>query len=467
MPHDHNGAVGAAIPDVAPTRLSESIILLRIALPLIAAFLAELAMFVTTKIVVGREGYQELAAVGLAGDLSFEVVVILMGFLSIVGVLVAQAEGADRKQDAGHAARQGFIVAAIIGLPATVLVWNLSSVMVLTGQDPTVVALAEPYLHALSGFMLPVLWFAVLRGFVAALARTGAVMVITVGAVGLNYLLTLGLVEGAFGLPELGVAGAGWATHIVSWVMVLALVLYAYKTPDLRGYGLFRRRLRFDPSICAEIVRLGLPVAGLVALEAGLFIAVSILSGVLGVESLAAYEVIMGWVGIPFVVALGLAEATMVRVALGLGRGSPAAARQAGLLGMSMGIGILALMVVVPLSVPDLITLVFLEPEDPGFERISALTARLLVIAAVFQVFDGLQAIASRALRGMKDTVAPLLFAGIGYWVLGIGGGCLLTFPLGLGAEGLWWGLALGLIVTGSLLAWRFVMLSGRHRRVP
>ncbi len=190
--------------------------------------------------------------------------------------------------------------------------------------------------------------------------------------------------------------------------------------------------------------------------------AVSILSGVLGAETLAAYEVLMGWIGIPFVIALGLAEATMVRVAFGVGRNSPAAARQAGLLGMTMGLAILALLVVVPLGLPELITRVFLDAGDPGFERISALVARLLVIAAIFQVFDGLQAIAARALRGIRDTVAPLWLAAFGYWVLGIGGGCLLAFPLEQGAAGLWWGLALGLIVTGSLLAWRFVRLTRR-----
>ncbi len=476
MPHDHeeqvsgSGPTAASTseagadsgPDGVPTRLTETALLLKIALPLIAAYLAEFAMFITTKIVVGRLGYHELAAVGLAGELSFEVLVILMGFLSIVGVLVAQAEGAGRKQDAGHAARQGFIVATVLGLPATVLVWNLGPVLALTGQDPKVIELAEPYLHGLSGFVLPVLWFSVLRTFVAALARPGAVMVITVAAVGLNYLLTLGLVRGDFGLPEIGVAGAGWATNIVSWAMLAGLALVTFKTPSLRGYGLFKGRLRFDFSVCAEITRLGLPVAGLVALEAGLFMAVSILSGVLGIETLAAYEVLVGWIGIPFVVALGLAEATMVRVAYGVGRNSLASARQAGLLGMAMGITILGLMVVVPLGLPDLIALVFLDPDDPGFARVSALAARLLVIAAIFQVFDGLQAIASRALRGVKDTVAPLWLAGFGYWVLGVGGGCLLTFPLGFGVVGLWWGMALGLIVTGSLLAWRFVRLTGR-----
>ena len=449
-------------PNETPARAAESALLLKIALPLIAAYLAEFAMLVTTKVVVGRLGYHELAAVGLAGGLSFEVLIVLMGLLSIVGVLVAQAEGAGRRRDAGHAVRQGLIVATALGLPATVLVWNLAPLLALTGQDPKVVELAAPYLHGLAGFVLPVLWFSVLRSFVAALARTGAVMVIAVVAVALNYVLTLGLVRGAFGLPELGVAGAGWATTLVSWIMLAALALYTCRTPNLRGYGLFLGRLRFDPAACAEIVRLGLPVAGLVLLEAGLFIAVSILSGVLGVESLAAYEVLMGWIGIPFVIALGLAEATMVRVAYGVGRDSLAAARQAGLLGMAMGVAVLGFLVVIPLGFPELIVRVFLEPGDPGFARVSALTAQLLVIAAIFQVFDGLQAIASRALRGIKDTVAPLWLAGFGYWVLGIGGGSLLTFPAGLGVVGLWWGLAIGLIVTASLLAWRFLRLTGR-----
>ena len=207
-------------------------------------------------------GYHELAAVGLAGELSFGVLVIMMGLLSIVGVLVAQAEGAGRKRDAGHAVRQGLIVATAMGVPATVLVWNLAPLLALSGQDPKVVELAAPYLHGLAGFVLPVLWFSVLRNFVAALARTGAIMVITVVAVALQFVLTLGLVRGAFGLPELGVAGAGWSTTIISWVMLAALALYTYRTPSLRGYGLFFERLRFDRLACAEIARLGLPVAG-------------------------------------------------------------------------------------------------------------------------------------------------------------------------------------------------------------
>lgn len=452
------------VPPV-PSRWAEARVLMLIAGPLIAAYLAEHAIFLTTKAIVGRLGYRELASIGLASDIAMEVVVILVGVLSVVGVLVAQAEGGKRTGDAGTAARQGVIVATILGVPASVLVWHLDIVLAWTGQDPEVIALMGPYLKPLSFSILPMLWFFVLRTFVAALAKTGAVMLITVAAVGLNYVLALGLVEGAFGLPALGVAGAGWSKALVALAMFLSLLVYTYLTPTFRGYGLFRGRLRFDFGVCREIVRLGLPVAGIVVLEAGLFAAVSILSGILGPVPLATYQVMIAWVGIAFMVAHGLAEAGMVRVAYGAGRGSIAASRQSGLLIFGIGVGLLIMLSAVPLNFPEPLVRVFLSPDDPGFDEVLALTTNLLVLAAFFQIFDGLQVMAALALRGLKDTIVPLWLAGLGYWVLGIGCGWLLAFPYGMGATGLWWGMAIGLTVTGSLLALRFVWLTGRLLR--
>jgi MATE family multidrug resistance protein len=323
-----------------------------------------------------------------------------------------------------------------------------------------------PYLKPLSFAVLSTLWFFVLRTFVASLAKTGAVMMITAIALGLNYVLCVGLVEGAYGLPALGVAGAGWAKVIVSVFMCLALLAYTYLTPVFRGYGVFRGRLTIDLGVCREIIRLGLPVAGIVVLEASLFAAVSIFSGILGAIALATSQVMLAWIGIAFVTAHGLAEAGMVRVAHGVGRGSIAASRQAGLLTFGIGVVWLVLLSAVPLNFPEPLVRVFLDPGDPGFDQVLALTTRLLILAAFFQVFDGLQVMASLALRGMKDAIVPLWLAAIGYWVLGAGGGWLLAFPMGLGAEGLWWGLAIGLTVTGSLLATRFILLTARLMRL-
>lgn len=433
-----------------------------IAGPLAAAYLAELAMSLTTKSIVGQLGYRELAGIGLAADTAAEIVVVLVGTLSVVGVLVAQAEGAARKADAGLAVRQGLIVATALGVAATAMIWHLDVLLSWTGQDPEIIALMGPYLKPLSASVLPVLWFFALRTFVAALAKTWAILLITVVAVGLNYVLSLGLVHGAFGLPALGVAGAGWAKTIVSALMFLAVLAYTYFTPTFRGYGLFRGRLRLDLGVCNEIFRLGIPVAGIVILEMGLFAAVAIFSGQLGAVPLATYQVMLAWIGIAFMTAHGLAEAGMVRVAHGIGRNSLASARQAGLLTFAMGVSWLVLLIAVPLKYPEPLVRIFLEESDPGFSQVLSLTTQLLYLAAFFQIFDGLQVMASLALRGLKDTIVPLWCAALGYWVLGVGGGWLLAFPLGMGVHGLWWGMAVGLTVTGSLLAVRFAVLTSR-----
>ena len=439
---------------------------LSIAIPLSAAYLAEYAMFITTKMVVGKLGYEELAAVGIAGDLSFEILVILMALLSIVGVLVAQASGAGKDEELGQSVRQGFFVATIIGIPAVFAIWHLDFILRLTGQDEKVIELAIPYLKGLSTMALPVLWFAVFRNFIAALSQTIAVMVITFAAVILNYVLTILLVHGGWGLPTLGLFGAGLATSIVTWLMFFALAFHVFMKPSLRGYGVFKGRWRFDSGLCREIFKLGIPVAALTLFEAGLFIAASILSGVIGAKTLAAYEVVMAWVGIPFVIAFGLAEATMVRVAFAAGRQNVLAARRAGQLGMSVVVGLTLILVLIPVLFSESIIQIFIHKTDPGYEDVAKLAAQFLVIAAIFQVFDGLQAAAARALRGLKDNIAPLWIAGFGYWVLGVGGGSLLAFKFEFDGAGLWWGLAIGLFVTSNLLCWRFHRFTNPNNQV-
>ncbi len=439
---------------------------LGIAIPLSAAYLAEFAMFITTKMVVGKMGYHELAAVGIAGDLSFEILVVLMALLSVVGVLIAQAEGGGRHNEVGQSVRQGFIVSTMIGIPAIAGIWNLDYVLRATGQEAIVVELAIPYLQGLAGMALPVLWFAVFRNFIAALSQTVAVMVITLLAVLLNYLLTVWFVYGGGGLEPLGLFGAGLATTIVSWLMFFALALHIYRKQALRGYGVFKGRWQLKGELCREIFKLGVPVAMLTLFEAGLFVATSILSGVIGAKTLAAYEVVMAWAGIPFVIALGLSEATMVRVALAVGRQQTEAARRAGLLGMAIVAGLTLLLALVPIFFAEPIIQIFIDLDDPGYEEVAVLASHFLIIAAIFQVFDGLQVAAARALRALKDNIAPLWIAGFGYWVLGVGGGSLLAFKYEFEGAGLWWGLAAGLFVTSNLLAWRFHRFTLRPAQV-
>ena len=448
------GASQGAAPVPAPrTELRAT---LKITTPLAAAFLAEMAMSFTDTVIVGHLGSVELAAVGLASNLLISVLLVCMAVVSIVGVLVAQAHGAGDEAAVGRAVRQGLWVATALSLPATWLGWNAGPGLRLLGQEEQVVRLAEEYLRAAIWCFLPYMWFTVLRNFVSALSRAGSVMVISVASVGLNVVANYGLVFGKFGLPALGVAGAGYGTSFVCWVMFGTLAVHAARAPVFRRYQVFRGLGRIDAALCREILRLGLPAAGMSGVETGLFSAVAVLMGVLGATALAASQIAVVSASVAFMIPAAISQAATIRVAHGIGGGSVAAARQAGYLSILLGAAFMALVSVVMWLFPEAIAAVYLDTGDPANADTLALAAVLLAITAVFQIVDGIQVVATGALRGLKDTTVPFLIGLLGYWIVGLGAGYLLAFPLGMGGPGLFWGVALGLATAASLLAWRF-----------
>ena len=443
--------------------LLELLAILRISGPLAAAYLAEIAMGITDMLFVGRLGSVELAAVGLASSVLFEILIVAIGVVSIVAVLAAEARGAGSSEGVRRAVRQGFLVALLLGVPGTIIGWNLGPALAMTGQDAQVAVFVDRYLQAATWAIIPYLLFVVLRSFVAALSRAGSIMVITVTAIGVNALLTYGLVFGKLGMPALGVAGAGWATTITIWMMFAALAIYTFTSRHFRDFRLYSAGLRIDGPVFKEIFRLGAPVAGISLMESGMFVAVSIIMGVLGASWLAANQIMFNVLGIGFVIALAVGEACGVRVAHGVGSGSPREVRMAAMMGVGLGTVIMVISASVLWLFPRQIVSLFLDVGDAGNADVVAYAVILAGIAAVFQLFDGLQAVAARALRGMKDTLVPMWIASVGYWVLGVVGGWVLCFPLGLGAVGLWWGLALGLVVTGVALLWRLMVRTRVH----
>ena len=430
----------------------------RIGAPLAAAYLAEIAMGITDMLFVGRLGSVQLAGVGLASSVLFEILIVAVGVVSIVAVLAAEARGAGNSEGVRHAVRQGFLVALVLGIAGAVIGMNLAPVLAWTGQDPRVVVYAERYLHAAAWFVIPYLLFVVLRGFVAALARAGSVMTVTVAAISVNALLTYALVFGRLGMPALGVAGAGWATTITVWLMLAAMVAHTAGSRYFRHFHLYATGLRIDASAIREIFRLGAPAGGIALLESGMFVAVSIFMGVLGAEWLAANQIMFNVLAVGFVIALAVGEATSVRVAQASGAVSPRDVRAAALSGVALGMLVMVISASMLWLFPRQIVSLFLDVGEPGTAAVIANAIVLAGIAAVFQVFDGLQAVASRALRGLKDTLVPMWIASLGYWLFGVVGGWTLSFSLGFGARGLWWGLALGLMVTSLALLVRLAM---------
>jgi MATE family multidrug resistance protein len=443
----------------------------RLALPMVAAYLAELGMWWTDQAIVGRLGAEELAAVGLSGGVLFQGLAISMGLLSIVAVLVGNAFGASRPDAFARAVRQGMKAATVLTVIVMVFAWFVPDLLVLADQDPVIVELAGEYVRAVMFSVAPFLYFTVLRGFMAGISRPMVVTAITVAAIplnlGLNVLLVFGaeipLGQGSITLPAMGVAGAAWGSVAITWLMFAVLVADILLRPATRHYRVLARPMVHDQAEWRAIWKLGLPVGVLTLIEGGLFTAVSLLAGLIGIATLAANQVTGSLVGFTAMISVGIGEAAAVRVAQEIGAGRPGDARLVGFVALVLGV-LVALVFAAPLLfAPELLAALFLDIDDPANAETLRVVALMCAIAALFLIFDCLQIIGARALRGLHDTVAPAWISFFGYWVLAVPLAVLLAFPLDLGGAGLWLGMAAGLALAAVWLCLRFARLS----RVP
>jgi MATE family multidrug resistance protein len=422
-----------------------------VAAPLAGANLAHMTMGVTNTIMVGHLGAAPLAAAGLGAGLYFMLLMLCMGVLEAVAPLAAHAIGANDQPTAGRVAGAGLIVAALLAVPIIALFTIMPSLLSLLGYDPELVAEISRFLHAIRWGAPAFLGFAVLRFLLIAAFRARVVMLVPLLAIPLNAALNWVLIFGHCGMPALGSAGSGWATALIQWLMLISVAGYMVLMPQRIPVRMALRVLAEIP----RILRLGMPIGVLRGLEIGVIVTTGVLMGLLGADALGAHQLVINVASITFMVPLGLGQAAMARVAFQLGRGAPAAARRAGFVAVALGAAFMGAMAVLLWVAPRTLAGAYLDLGDPANDRILAFAVQLFVIAAVFQIFDGVQVIAVGALRGYRDTAVPMLIAAVGYWAVGFVGSWVLAFPLGLGAVGLWSGLALGLGVVATALTLR------------
>jgi len=427
----------------------------RIALPLTAAYVAEMAMVITDMIIVGRLGSNELAAVGLAGDLFWIFLLIGMGVISIVGVLAAQSLGAGDVQATRDACDQGMIAATITSLPIVAGVWFLGPILEFAAQDPAVVRLVTDYARALAAAVVPALWFVVLRNYVTALARSAAIGWIMVCAVLLNLALNYTLVFGHLGLPALGVVGAGIGTTLVNWIMFAALVLYVRRAAPIAAHRPRILPRHVDLELLRELFTLGIPVALTQILNGGMFSTAAVLVGTFGASTLAAQQIVYSVLYLALSAAGGFGDAVRVRVAFFLGRADPRGARHTARIALTLSAGTTFLACLLMWLTPELLVGIFLAGNEDANREVLEIAISLSAAAGVFLLLDGNQMVLANALRGLRDTRTPLWVALVGYWAAGLGSGVFLCFVLDLGPIGLWWGLAGGVVLCNLLLITR------------
>ncbi len=431
-----------------------------LAAPLAAANLAQMAMGVTNTVMVGRLGAMPLAAAGLGGMFYFTGGIILQGVLFAITPLVAHALGEGDRLAAGRVAGAGLLLACMFSLPFAAALSFSGLLLGRLGYEPRLAAAIGEYLRVLAWGAPAFLAFAVMRGLFAAFSQARAVMIVVAICVGTNALINWALIFGRLGAPALGVVGSGYASAINQWLMLGGLALWSRALRGFSGLHMLRHAIRAGGGEFAAILRLGLPMGAIRGVEAGLFTATGVVIGLLGAAALGAHQLVINCASVSFMVPLGLSQAATVRVAYQLGAGRPYAARRAGFAALALGVGFMAGTAIVLLAIPDAIIAVYVDSANPANRELVHIARQLIMIAALFQVFDGMQTIAAGILRGYKDAVVPLLLAGLGYWGVGFLGGWILAFPLHCGAVGLWWGLALGLVVVAVMLCVRFHVLA-------
>lgn len=431
-----------------------------LAIPLAAAQLAQSATGFVDTVMMGVLGSQALAAGGLGTGIFVYLLMVSSGIVSAVSPLVAEAYGAEDARKVGRVTRQGLWLAAFFSVPLTVLVWNAAPLLRVVGQSEAAIALTESYLKAIAWGMFPGLMFAVLRSTVTALSHARIVMGIVLLGTAVNAVGNYILATGKFGFPALGLAGIGWASVLSLWSMLLILIGYIWVQPGLKSYTLFRSLHRFEPDIFWELVRVGLPIGGLISIEGGMFTLATFLMAQFGTATLAAHQVALQSAAIAFNVPLGVSFAATIRVGQLLGQKDFRGVRLAGLIGIALGALFMCCTALLFWTNPEGVVGLYLDVQNPANADVIQVAKTMLGIAAIFQIVDGIQVVAAGALRGLKDTRTPMLVAFLAYWCVGLTTGLTFAYGFGIGGSGIWWGMAAGLAMAAVVLTTRFSRLS-------
>ena len=412
---------------------------------------------------LGRYPGTALSSMALGNTLSWAALVFCLGVMAAVDPLLSQAIGAKDREAVTRTLLRGAVLAAILTIPFMLILLPAETWLEWLGQKPELIGDAATYARINTFGFLPFLWFALIRSLLSSHSRVGAQVLAILMANVLNAVIDYAWIFGNFGFPEMGVAGAAWATVTCRWAMFFFLLLLSRKElgPHLRHMGdkaVRTAALAIRPLL--RLLKLGTPIGLQFALEMGVFAATALLIGTFDAEvgrsgdggpRLGGHQVAIQLASLSFMIPLGISLAASVRIGWAIGRGDHGAARRSLLAALLSGAAVMTVFMLLFLLWPGQLTAILTDQPD-----IAEWAIVLIPIAGIFQIGDGLQVVAVGCLRGVGEVRAPLIINACGFWGIGLPIGCWLAFPWGfdMGPAGLWWGLVIGLFaVAFGLLA--------------
>jgi MATE family multidrug resistance protein len=420
--------------------------MLRLAIPVVLAELGWMSMGIVDTIMVGPIGPAAIGAAGIGTSLHMAFAIFGMGLLLGLDTLVSQAYGARRLSDCHRWLFHGVALALLLTVPLMILCAAMYYAIPRMQFHPEVEPLLSDYFGIIIWSTPFLLLYAAFRRYLQGIHAVTPVMFALVSANVVNAGANWVLIYGHLGFPALGVAGAAWATLAsriyMAGVLVAAIVLYdRWGAKDLNAVR------TIDRAWLRQLIRLGFPAASTVTLEVGVFVTATALAGMLDPVSSASHQIALNIAALSFMVPLGVSSAGAVRVGHAVGARDPERAAGAGWTAILLGLAFMSAAAVSFVISPQTLVQIFTEQE-----AVVRLGSSLLLIAAVFQLFDGLQIVATGVLRGLGDTRTPMITNLASHWAFGLPVGYLLCFVFGFGVFGLWIGLSTGLILAGVVL---------------
>jgi MATE family multidrug resistance protein len=433
----------------------ESTITLKLAYPVMMSQLGQVLVGVADSMMVGQIGKDSLAGASLGNSLFVLFLTFGIGISYGITPLVAQADGEGNAGTIMDLLKHGFLVNLITSMLLLLLLMATSMVFPYLGQPGPVVSLSVPYFIVISWSIIPFMVFQTARQFAEGLSLTRQAMIITVSGNILNILLNYFLIFGKIGFPAMGLLGAGIATLISRIIMAALMFLFVYYHKRFAIYWENFEKYGISTHIMKRILSIGLPSGFQFIFEVGAFSFAAVMVGWIGTTALAAHQIAISLASITYMMATGIATATTIRTGNQLGRNDAEMLRKVGWTGFLLGAVFMGISALVMISFNHRLPYLYIDDLE-----VISVAAELILIAAVFQISDGLQVVGLGALRGMSDVSIPTLITLLAYWILALPVGYILGIYLHFGALGVWVGLLVGLTVTAALLIYRFKHIS-------
>jgi len=426
-----------------------------LAFPVMLSQFGQVMVGVVDSMMVGRLGTEPLAAASLGNSIFVLFLTFGIGISMGITPLVAHADGEGNKKQIVDILKHGVLDNSVVGILLFLLLLATSNTFVYLNQPSGVVELAVPYFRIISFSLVPFMVFQAFRQFTEGLGLTRQAMYITITGNVINIILNYILIFGKLGMPAMGLEGAGWATFIARCIMAILMAFFALFSQKLKAYREYYTGGRINYTLVRKLMSIGVPIGFQFIFEVGAFTISAVMIGWIGATALAAHQIAISLASITFMMATGIASATTIRVGNQNGRKDYRTLRKVGFTGYFMVIMFMTLNGLLMIIGRNFLPTLYINEVE-----VITLASGLLVVAALFQVSDGMQVVGLGACRGMTDVKIPTIFTLIAYWVIGLPIGYFLGFQLNMGAKGIWWGLLIGLTVTAILMLARFNRLS-------